>query len=46
VTWVYSWFIARTVLEINGGFAALVVLGELVLSYGIAWTGESLIAPG
>lgn len=46
VTWIYSWFIARTVLEIGGGIAALVVLGELAVSYTIAWGSESLIAAG
>jgi hypothetical protein len=32
VMWAYHWFILRTVLEISGGFAAVLVAAEFILS--------------
>jgi len=44
VTWIYAWFIARTVLDITGVAAALIVLAELVISVAIAFVSELLIS--
>jgi len=46
ITWVYAWFIARTMLEVSAITAALVVIAELILSVLISLTGEALIAAG
>jgi hypothetical protein len=43
VTWVYGWFIARTVLDISGMAAALIVLAELVVSVVVSIVSELLI---
>ena len=43
VTLVYSWFIARTVLDISGVTAALVVFTELVIVIVISLVSELLI---
>ncbi len=44
VTWIYAWFIARTVLDITGLAAALIVLAELAISFVISFVSELLIA--
>lgn len=46
VTWVYSWYVARAVLEVSGGIAAVVVIAELALSIAIASGSEWLITTG
>lgn len=46
VTWIYAWFIARTVLDITGLAAALIVLAELAISIIIAFVSEILIGVG
>jgi hypothetical protein len=43
-TWVYGWFIARTVLDISNLAAALIVLTDLVISLLITISSEILIA--
>lgn len=43
-TWVYSWFIARTVLDISNLAAALIVLADLTISLLISVSSEILIA--
>ncbi len=44
VTWVYAWFIARTVLDITGLAAALIVFAELAISVIIAFVSELLVS--
>lgn len=42
-TWIYGWFIARTVLDISGLAAALIVLTDLTIGLLVSLIGEILV---
>ncbi len=43
VMWAYHWFILRVVLELNGGFAAVLVAAHFILSAMLGWAGTATV---
>lgn len=46
ITWIYAWFIARTVLDITGLAAAVIVLVEFAVSESISLMSRAMLMAG